>query len=252
MSRGDSLRNIARNATRPDYLPVMARKLAGRLRPSHRSAALRWCAEVAEDLPRFASSLDPALWAEAEEFGREFRARARAQLAALGVELGGGGHFQLVYFLVRHLQPTVVLETGVAAGWTSSAILTALERNGGGTLYSSDFPYFRLEEPERYVGCLVEDRLRGDWHLGVKGDRANLAEFLPEIDRIDFVHYDSDKTAEGRTYALERIAPKLAPGAPVMMDDIDDNTFFRDWVASSGRPYRVFARGRKYVGLTGI
>ena len=25
-----------------------------------------------------------------------------------------------------------------------------------------------------------------------------------------------------------------------------------DWIARSGRPCRVFARGRKYVGLTGI
>jgi predicted O-methyltransferase YrrM len=252
MSRADSLRNIARNATRPDYLPVMARKVAARLRPSHRDAALRWAADVAEDLPQFTNSLDADLWAEAEEWGREFRPRARARLAALGVELGGGGHFQLVYFLVRHLRPTVVLETGVAAGWTSSAILTALERNGGGTLYSSDFPYFRLEAPERYVGCLVEDRLRANWHLGLKGDRANLAEFLPEIDQIDFVHYDSDKTAEGRTYALETIAPKLAPEAPVMMDDIDDNTFFRDYAATVSARTRVFARGRKYVGLVGL
>jgi predicted O-methyltransferase YrrM len=252
MSRAEALRNIARNATRPNYFPVMARKVAARLHPSHRDAAVRWAASVAEDLPRFATGLDSDLWAEAEEWGREFRSRARARLEALGVELGGGGHFQLVYFLVRHLRPKVVLETGVAAGWTSSAILSALERNGGGALYSSDFPYFRLEQPERYVGCLVEDRLRADWHLGLKGDRANLAEFLPQVDRIDFVHYDSDKTADGRAFALEAIAPKLGSNAPVMMDDIDDNTFFRDYAARVTAPTRVFARGRKYVGLVGL
>jgi predicted O-methyltransferase YrrM len=252
MSRAESLRNIARNATRPDYLPVMARKVAARFHPSHRNTALRWAASVAEDLPTFAESIDPALWAEADEWARAFRPRARARLAALGVELGGGGHFQLVYFLVRRLRPSVVLETGVAAGWTSAAILAAFERNGGGTLYSSDFPYFRLEHPERYVGCLVEDHTRADWHLGLKGDRANLAEFLPGIERIDFVHYDSDKSAEGRAFVLDAVAPKLAPAAPVMMDDIDDNTFFRDHAASTAAPTRVFARGRKYVGLVGL
>jgi hypothetical protein len=36
------------------------------------------------------------------------------------------------------------------------------------------------------------------------------------------------------------------------MDDIDDNTFFRDWVAKTGRPCRVFGGGRKFVGLVGI
>jgi predicted O-methyltransferase YrrM len=170
----------------------------------------------------------------------------------MAVPLGGGGQFQLVHFLVRHLQPRVVLETGVAAGWTSQAILSALEANGAGTLYSSDFPYFRLEDPERYVGCLVDEQLKHRWHLALNGDRANLAEFLPEVGTIDFVHYDSDKSVEGRQFVMDAIASRLSPDAVVVMDDIDDNTFFRDWVTRSGRPFRVFARGRKYVGLTGI
>ena len=51
---------------------------------------------------------------------------------------------------------------------------------------------------------------------------------------------------------MDAIRSKLSPSAVVVMDDIDDNTFFRDWVTRSGTPCRVFARGRKYVGLTGL
>lgn len=250
--RSSTLRNVARNALRPHYLPVMVRKLVARLRPSGRDEALRWAAEHAEPVAAFASAIDAALWAEAGEWVAAFEPRARARLAALGVRLGGGGHYQLVHFLVRHLRPRVALETGVAAGWTSAAILTAMERNGVGTLYSSDFPYFRLDDPEQYVGCLVDDHLRAGWHLGLRGDRANLAEFFPEIDELDFVHYDSDKSIEGRGFGMDAVTPKLSPGAVVVMDDIDDNTFFRDWVARTGRPFRVFERGGKYVGLTGL
>ncbi len=37
------------------------------------------------------------------------------------------------------------------------------------------------------------------------------------------------------------------------MDDIADNTFFRDWVTGHARPHRVFHRGGSYyVGLVGI
>jgi hypothetical protein len=85
----------------------------------------------------------------------------------------------------------------------------------------------------------------------VHGDRANLAEFLPEIDVLDFVHYDSDKSIGGRAFVMDAIAPKLAPAATVVMDDIDDNTYFRDWVEGSRTPCRVFRRGGKFVGLTG-
>jgi predicted O-methyltransferase YrrM len=250
--RTSTLRTVARNALRPHYLPVMARKVAARLRPSHRDAALRWADGRAESLWDFGAGLDADLWAESEAWAAEFRTIARARLDEKAVPLGGAGHFQLVHFLVRYLRPKVVLETGVAAGYTSQAILSALEQNGEGTLFSSDFPYFRLDEPERYVGCLVDDALRPRWHLGVNGDRANLAEFAPEMDQIDFVHYDSDKSVEGRAFVMDAIRGKLSPDAVVVMDDIDDNTFFRDWVDRTGTPCRVFARGRKYVGLTGL
>jgi predicted O-methyltransferase YrrM len=247
-----TLRNIARNALRPHYLPVMARKVAARFRPSHHDEAVRWAGERAEDLAEFGRALDADQWAASSAWAEEFRRDARARLDALAVPLGGGGQFQLVHFLVRHLRPRVVLETGVAAGWTSQAILTAMEANGVGTLYSSDFPYFRLDEPERYVGCLVDDTLRPRWHLALNGDRANLAAFLPEIGTIDLVHYDSDKSVEGRQHVMDAIASRLSPEAVIVMDDIDDNTFFRDWIARTGRTCRVFARGRKFVGLTGI
>ncbi len=230
----------------------MARKVAARLRPSHREAAIRWADGQAESVAEFAAALDPVLWAESEVWAAEFRTIARARLDEQAVPLTGAGHFQLVHFLVRYLRPNVVLETGVAAGYTSQAILSALEQNGGGTLYSSDFPYFRLDEPERYVGCLVDDALRPRWHLGLNGDRANLAEFLPEMEQIDFVHYDSDKSVEGRQFVMDAIRAKLSPGAVVVMDDIDDNTFFRDWVSHSDTPCRVFGGGRKFVGLTGL
>ena len=137
-------------------------------------------------------------------------------------------------------------------GYTSQAILLGFEHNGAGTLYSSDFPYFRMDEPERYIGCLVDEGLRDRWHLGVHGDRANLAEFLPRIDRLDLVHYDSDKSIGGRTFVMEAVAPKLSDGSVVVMDDIDDNTYFRDRIAHSPAPTRVFRRGGKFLGLTGI
>lgn len=250
--RTSTLRNVARNALRPHYLPVMARKVASRLRPSHRDAAIAWAASRAESLNDFAAALDPELWAESEAWGAEFRVEARRRLDQSAVPLAGAGHFQLVHFLVRHLKPEVVLETGVAAGYTSQAILSAMDRNGVGTLYSSDFPYFRLDAPERYVGCLVDDRLRSRWHLALNGDRANLAELLPRIERIDLVHYDSDKSVEGREFVMDAIGSRLNPDSVLVMDDIDDNTFFRDWVERTGASYRVFGGGRKFVGLTGL
>src|SRR4029453_10117818 len=109
--RTSTLRNVARNALRPHYLPVMARKALSRLRPSHRDAAIRWAETQAESLTGVGNEIDAALWAESPAWADDFKVAARRKLDNAAVPLaGGGGHFKLVHFLVRHLQPKVVLE----------------------------------------------------------------------------------------------------------------------------------------------
>ena len=230
----------------------MLRKIRARLRPPNKDEALAWASEHAESVDSFGESLDPALWAEANLWADAFDPEAQAILATIGVPLGGGGHHRLLYFLTRLTRPETVLETGVAAGWSSAAVLTALATNEAGSLWSSDFPYFRLDNPERYVGCVVPDSLRDGWHLYLKGDRANLAEILPQCGAVGLFHYDSDKSYDGRTFAMDVVSPHLATGCVIVCDDIDDNTWFRDWVGARGGAFRVFERGGKYIGLVGL
>ena len=61
------------------------------------------------------------------------------------------------------------------------------------------------------------------------------------------MHYDSDKTVHGRREALRLLAPSLRPGALIVMDDIQDNVFFAELVAS--RRSHVFRFERKFLGL---
>ncbi len=245
-----------RTALQPRYWPIVGRKLVNRLRPEHRDDAQAWAAEHAESLDDFGRALAPELWDEARDWAGALRERLKARElagAAPSARLGGPGDYQLMYFLTRYLEPAVVLETGVAAGFTSLAILSAIERNSAGRLYSSDLPYLGLQDAEEEVGRVVDPGLREHWTLALGGDRANLAEFLPRIARIDLVHYDSDKSAAGRRWAMDAIASKLSATAPVVMDDIGDNLFFRDWTRELAVTPRVFHRGGPYyVGLVGL
>ncbi len=87
------------------------------------------------------------------------------------------------------------MKPGVAAGWSSCAILEALEVNGSdGRLFSSDFPYIRQRDSAAEIGTLVPAKFRERWRLAVDGDRVNLPRFLDEIKTIDLFHYDSDKS----------------------------------------------------------
>ena len=246
--------NAIRNSLRPGYAAVMARKVLRRLSPSERTRreATEWAAAHRVDPRRWCESIDAALASEAWSFAREVHERAERIGNETGVALGGGARVPLLYFVTRLLKPAVVVETGVAAGYSSTAFLTAMARNGHGRLYSSDFPYFRSQDPERSIGVLVPDELRGEWTLRVRGDEHNLPEILAAVDHIDLFHYDSDKSYAGRRRSLRLVEPKLAPRAAVLMDDINDNLFFRDEVEGRAQPFLVFGRGDYCVGAWGL
>ena len=63
------------------------------------------------------------------------------------IEFGGNYAVEILYFIARISKPKNILETGVAAGYSSYTFLKAIKKNKVGTLYSSDFPYFRLKNP---------------------------------------------------------------------------------------------------------
>ena len=153
---------------------------------------------------------------------------------------------------MRSLRPRTVVETGVAAGYSSTAVLSGLRANGAGKLFSSDFPYFRLERPERFVGVLVDPELREGWTLFLDGDRRNLPRIRAAIDHVDLLHYDSDKSRAGRSMAMRALAGALSNRSILVMDDIQDNLYFRDFALAQTRPWRVFASTSKYVGLIGL
>jgi predicted O-methyltransferase YrrM len=247
---------LVRNLGRPGYARVIAGKLRRRVSNDgkRRDAAVSWYAARRVSPTAYCEAIDPELALEAASFGEEVRARARAMSAEVGFELGSGGRYELLYFLTRLHRPRAVVETGVAYGYSSYAFLRALERNGdGGRLWSSDFPFFRMPNPERFVGILVPDGLRTNWSLHTSGDAANLPEILAEVDAIDLFHYDSDKTSRGRAFGCDLVLPKLAARGVFLMDDIQDNAFFRDYVTEHAVEHVVFgASDRAFVGAVGV
>ncbi len=67
--------------------------------------------------------------------------------------VGHSGDFDvmMLYTLVRMQKPENIIETGVASGRSSMAILSALKDNKKGRLYSIDLPQFYAgEEPEHF------------------------------------------------------------------------------------------------------
>jgi len=174
-------------------------------------------------------------------------ARTRAERST--VRMGGAGDLDLLYGAVRLAGARRIVETGVAYGWSSLAILAALEDRPDGRLVSVDMPYPKMGN-EAFVGIVVPERLRGSWTLIREPDRHGLVKAIElHGGQIDLAHYDSDKSWWGRDYALRRIWEALTPGGLLVCDDIGDNMYFAAFVEEKQARFAVTESGGKYVGV---
>ena len=145
--------NIFRNILKKNYFFIILKKIIKRFEKNTSIEAKQWAiSNTNQTLEEFCCSLDSLLYNKIELDIKQIEEIAINKLSKLKVSLGGGGNYILLYFLILKFKPLNIVETGVAAGWTSLFILRALQKNGKGFLYSSDFPYFRLKNPEQYIG----------------------------------------------------------------------------------------------------
>ena len=208
-----------------------------------------WLNNNKSDLDNFLIKIDSDLLEESKSIHKEINDRANKILPALNVKLGGGASDKLLYFMVRLKKPETIIETGVAAGFSSLSILKAIDFNKKGKLYSSDFPYFRLKEPEKYIGVLVDRSIYKNWELEIEGDSVNIPRFLNSIEKIDLFHYDSDKSYGGKIKTFELVRPKLSINSVVIFDDIQDDNFFKNLVINNNYEFKIFKVDNKFIGL---
>ena len=248
--------NVLKQSLKPTRFFVILKKVYSRFFSYEGSLSkdqnLKWIKRNISEVSTFATILSSPLWEEAVTQSNILEKNANKTLETINYDLGGGAAYPLLYFLTRYLRPDNVLETGVAAGFSSYAILSALKKNGKGTLYSSDFPYFRINNPEKYIGIVVEKDLKKNWNLFVEGDDNNLPKIFKSVKKIDLFSYDSDKRYSGRSKTLKKVSNFLSENHVIIMDDIQDNSFFHDFIKENNiSHWKIFEFQNKYLGLIG-
>lgn len=242
-------------------LPRVLRRLIGDVRGfiresvdvRQRRAAVAWCAKHAittADAIQDLTGLREAITVS-ELFPNEFR-RASTAVAECPAKMGGGGNSDLLYHLSESLEATRIIETGVAYGWSSLAILLSLSKRPTSKLISTDLPYSHLAATN-YVGCAVPPQLHTNWTVLRGPDRTMLPRALDIEPSIDLCHYDSDKSRQGRNWAYPLLWNAVRPGGFFVSDDIDDNLSFQRFCELHGvHPVVVStpsSTGVKYVGV---
>lgn len=163
------------------------------------------------------------------------------------VKMGGAGALELIYYSCEFTQAKKVIETGVAYGWSSLAALLSLEKRKG-ILYSSDMPYLG-QDGDKFVGFVVPENLKSNWKLFRYADKESLPKIFGEAQMVDVVHYDSDKSYEGRMWAYQELYKNLRKGGVFLSDDIGDNSAFQDFCENIPIDPTVVEFEGKFVGI---
>ena len=253
MSINDKIETLAWFAKRPSHWQHAAHLTARKVLPDHdspelRDAARRWAEKRAVPVEQALAAIGlrdetPALPTEVLEEGAE-------RAAASSVKMGGAGDLRLLHAAVRLSGARRVVETGVAYGWSSLAILAAFDAAADAMLVSVDMPYAKMNN-EAFVGIAVPDRYRTRWRLIREPDRNGLKKAIACFDgMIDLAHYDSDKSWWGRKFAYKVIWRALGDGGIFISDDIQDNFAFRDFVEKRQLTFAITEASGKYVGVT--
>ena len=208
-----------------------------------------WCQEVAVSMADAFFRIGASIWEKTieEEFVDVYRV-AGERVAACPVRMGGAANATLLYVLCEHLEAKRVIETGVAYGWSTLAILLSLRNRAGSKLWSVDLPYFELRN-DSWIGCAVPPGMRGPWYLYRMADREGLPRALHAAGSIDIAHHDSDKSSFGRRWAYECLWRGLRPGGILVCDDVGDNLAYRNFCEERNLEPLVVQDSNKYQGL---
>jgi predicted O-methyltransferase YrrM len=144
---------------------------------------------------------------------------------------------------VRQRRPTLVVETGVANGYSTVLILSALKRNGHGRLLSVDV--------NANVGTLVRDEGTERWELSIlprRRRRSALAALIGGISEIDLFIHDSDHSYGWQAFEYAMAWPRLAWDGILFSDDVDSSRAFFDFCARKARRPVLLLDRRKLVG----
>lgn len=201
-----------------------------------------WCREVAEPSPA-TDRLDAS--------HHDVIQAARSRVDQSGQRLGGAANMKLLYDMCERVQARNVIETGVAYGWSSLAVLLSVSPRSG-HLWSIDLPY-PYGGDEQPVGIAVPDELRDDWTLIVGSDRDHVAGAIAAATAdgrtLDLAHYDSDKTPRGMISTCTLLYQALRPEGTLVVDDVGDHLGFKQLCQLLQVAPLVYDHGGKYQGV---
>ena len=211
-------------------------------------SAIEWCKTQAISKDHLFKKLEFES-SSSEIFTESFINDKSEVIKASDADFGGMGDIHLIYDICENMQAKFCIETGVAYGWSSEAVLRSISKREG-SLISIDMPMIGQAD-YHLIGFVVSDEFQKNWSLLRMPDMNGLLKAIKMhgTNQIDFIHYDSDKSYYGRKWSQPYIMDALKENGIFVSDDINDNFAFKEFVEENNLTYYVIEHAGKFVGV---
>jgi len=162
------------------------------------------------------------------EFMRDITRKAQVKSGFFDFNMAMVLRAPTLYIVCRIHKPEIVVETGVADGFSAAFILQALETNKKGHLYSIDLPNQagQILRDGKATGWLVPDILKKRWTLIFGSSKEELPQLLVRLRKIDIFFHDSEHTYGNMMFEFNTVRDYLDKKGLVISDDITDSDAF--------------------------
>jgi predicted O-methyltransferase YrrM len=156
---------------------------------------------------------------------------------------------RVVGTIVRLTRPAVMVETGVALGFTTATVLHAMTEMEQGHLYSVDLPALQYD-PDDPVGRAVPSSLRARWTLELGDSRKKLEPLCARIEPVDIFLHDALHTYSSQLREYRTVWPFMRSGGLLVSDDVNNPAFVEFAREVGARPHLIAGSSRDdLVGL---
>ena len=113
-------------------------------------------------------------------------------------------------------------------------------------------PFWGTKHEDK-IGCVIPQEMRSKWRLIRLPDRDSIPKFVRQKSFFDLCHYDSDKSYNGKMWALPKLWRMIKKGGVLICDDINDNLAFKHFCESQNiEPIVVETFDSQIVKYVGI
>ena len=156
---------------------------------------------------------------------------------------------RLLFFLCKFLKPEIVVETGVANGFSSSYILIALSSLKNAKLISIDDLFLPWHTKEK-IGAAIPNHLKNRQELIVGEATMELKKLFKTTNSIDIFIHDSMHTYKNMINEFHIAWPHIKNGGFLVSDDVSLNGAFLEFADKVGRmPIIVAKEDEGHFGL---